>query len=223
MDISNRTLGLLLVAAIVVSIGSTFFMLNSITSAPGFTGYATDNASGDVKLALNSTVSITTPDSTIDFGTCRLNTSASSGYTDYDSNVSYPSLCSNASVTNFAQEWNTTDYLLVENDGGIDVNITVKTNQTAAQTYKGVNGALTNTMYMVKAGQNETDSCVSSGLNTTYTNLSSTSTEHTLCSVLHHEDNQDSLKVFAKIRINNSATPSNSTSQVKWTFTAEAN
>lgn len=72
MNISNKTLTVLLLAAIVVSLGGTFINLNRL-SAITPTGYAPENASGTVALELGEVISITTEDnSAIDFGLCTL-------------------------------------------------------------------------------------------------------------------------------------------------------
>lgn len=72
-DISNRTLALFLIAAIVVSVGGTLMVLNAAGPA-GFaaTGYAVNETPGYVLLNVSSAVSIYLNDTTIDFGTCTL-------------------------------------------------------------------------------------------------------------------------------------------------------
>lgn len=68
MDISNKTLGLLLVAAIVVSVGGTFLSLQQLGSLSA-TGYATSDT-GLVNLTVEEVLSIELIDSVIDFGQC---------------------------------------------------------------------------------------------------------------------------------------------------------
>ena len=213
MDISNRTLGLLLVAAIVVSIGSTFFMLNSITSAPGFTGYltGTDSGSGDVKLNLSTVISINMASSLIDFGTCQLDVSGT--YTQYNSSQTYPSsLCSGGSFT-------TEGYLMVESDGTVDFSLNVSTNASASDVYKDVSGASTpNSKYILYVANNESNSC-SSGMLTGWNDFYNTSSLH-LCDNLNYEDTTDSMKVYATIQIDNNAVGSTSGSSATWNFLA---
>ena len=72
MSVSNKTLSILLLAAIVVSLGGTFISLNRLSGITP-TGYATDE--GTVQLTIEEVVSITTEDNpNIDFGTCLLDT-----------------------------------------------------------------------------------------------------------------------------------------------------
>ncbi len=90
MDISNRTLGLLLVAAIVVSIGGTFISLNSLNNMSGGglpTGFAITDT-GNVTLNVADTVNILVNDSIINFGTCTMVLNASKTTSSYDSSGS---------------------------------------------------------------------------------------------------------------------------------------
>jgi hypothetical protein len=82
MDISNKTLGLLLVAAIVVSVGGTLVSLNKLeTVSP--TGLATSDT-GVVTLSIDQYISIIVDDDSIDFGLCTLE---DSGLTLFNSSV----------------------------------------------------------------------------------------------------------------------------------------
>ncbi len=72
MDVSNKTLGMLLVAAIVVSVGGTFLSLQQLGSLSGSTGFATSD-SGQVNLTVAQTLSIELTDDVINFGECLLN------------------------------------------------------------------------------------------------------------------------------------------------------
>jgi len=68
MDISNKTLALFLLGAIVVSLGGTIMSLNKLGDISSV-GLVTQT--GTVNLAIESSLSITTQDrDTINFGTC---------------------------------------------------------------------------------------------------------------------------------------------------------
>ena len=74
MSVSNKTLAVLLLAAIVVSLGGTFISLNRL-GALSTTGYQVsgENVTGDVRLAIQDVLSITIADQPeINFGTCEL-------------------------------------------------------------------------------------------------------------------------------------------------------
>ena len=70
MDISNKTLAMFLVAAIVVSIAGTTISLNrlgDISTSP--TGFATSGV-GNVSLNVNTDLSIVLDEAWINFGDC---------------------------------------------------------------------------------------------------------------------------------------------------------
>ena len=120
MDISNKTLGLLLVAAIVVSVGGTLMSLNQLeTISP--TGLAT-TGSGTVTLAIESYVAIVVDDNTIDFGTCQLvstgNTLFNSTLDDTAANGANNSLCSGGEILTFPSN------ITIRNSGTLDANLT---------------------------------------------------------------------------------------------------
>ena len=71
-DISNRTLALLLVTAIVVSLGATVYTLNTMSGVRLPTGRAGSEA-GEVNLTVENAISILLWNSTIDFGKGHVN------------------------------------------------------------------------------------------------------------------------------------------------------
>jgi hypothetical protein len=115
MDISNKTLAMFLVAAIVVSIAGTTISLNRMSTIgdKGPTGFASTGV-GNVTLNVGSTLSIILDDNLIDFGTCI------PGGTD----VYIVSSIANGSAT---QNCNgpLPDQIEIRNDGNIDANISM--------------------------------------------------------------------------------------------------
>ncbi|USN45868.1 MAG: hypothetical protein H6502_01925 [Candidatus Woesearchaeota archaeon] len=89
MDVSNRTLAMILVAALVVSLGGTMMSLNLLSSmsrgGTDITGFAS-LANGSVLLNVSAQASITLLDSDIDFGNCQPQAGANSTITSDDSN-----------------------------------------------------------------------------------------------------------------------------------------
>ncbi len=117
MDISNRTLGLLLVAAIVVSVGGTLMSLNQLeTISP--TGFASSDT-GTVTLTITQTASLTLDDDTIDFGSCTTDTEAT--FTTYNGSLAAAgennSLCSNSVGL--------PDSMTIRNSGTVDISVTM--------------------------------------------------------------------------------------------------
>lgn len=124
MDISNRTLGLLLVAAIVVSIGGTFISLNSLNDLGGApTGFATTDT-GNVTLTVSNVVSIIVNDSSIDFGACTMVINATKTSSDYYSNSSdgYADIAECSNHASFP------DNISVQNIGNTNATVTVQSN-----------------------------------------------------------------------------------------------
>ena len=66
MEISNKTLALLLVAAIVVSIGGTLISLNNVNQ--GITGHVTSNATGTTSVNVGAVTTLRFDISSVDFG-----------------------------------------------------------------------------------------------------------------------------------------------------------
>lgn len=69
MSVSNKTLSILLLAAIVVSLGGTFVSLNRLGSI-STTGFVTED--GTVSLEIGDNLAIELEDSTVNFGECQL-------------------------------------------------------------------------------------------------------------------------------------------------------
>jgi len=116
MEISNKTLAMFLVAAIVVSIAGTIISLNKLgqLGAP-ITGYAT-SGTGNVSLNVQSSLSITTADdNNIDFGACTPQSGTDTVITSEANGGGTANICS-AFVA---------DEILVRNDGNVDANVTI--------------------------------------------------------------------------------------------------
>jgi hypothetical protein len=118
MELSNRSLALLLVAAIVVSLGGTIISLNQLGS--GATGLAT--GSGRVNLSVTSTAACKA-DTNVSFGTG--NQPASTIILSSDSNNAGFSDCSDGAGSNICKG------LQVNNTGNTDLNISFNSNANA--------------------------------------------------------------------------------------------
>jgi hypothetical protein len=195
MDISNRALGLLLVAAIVISIGGTVISLNKLD---GFTttGMAT-NPNGTVDLAVGSLLSIVLDDNAIDFGSCTL---------PGGQGLNVDSALGSGSLNNSACGGTFPDTITVRNNGNLpaEVNITSDISGTAW---------VTDSWFAYKAAS--ADGGCTSGLQSTYTNL--TATEQTFCGLLQADINDNAAEFSVKGYIAPTAT---TPSQMKITFSA---
>ncbi|MFP4567789.1 MAG: hypothetical protein ACLFN8_02495 [Candidatus Woesearchaeota archaeon] len=114
MSVSNKTLAVMLLAAIVVSLGGTFISLNRLGAMTTPTGYQITDT-GTVTFEINQTLQITTIDrNTIDFGTCELGDN-SAGITVNSDNTENTSRCDGTVAGGIA----------VRNNGNLDAVVTM--------------------------------------------------------------------------------------------------
>jgi len=201
MDISNKTLGLLLVAAIVVSVGGTFFSLDKLD---GFstTGYATDGT-GAVNLSINTSVSIKMNDSVIDFGTCTI---PSGGATFSSNNTA-------ASANNTYCNGTFPDLMTVENDGNTNADVVVSVDGTPSGIY--ANAATASMDFKTES--------VGSGCATPHdwTTFVSAGTDYSACGNLTTPTDSDQFNFYVRLTLPDTATNNGDTS-MGITFTASA-
>ena len=212
-DISNRTLALLLVTAIVVSLGATVYTLN-VMSGVGVppTGRAQSEA-GEVNLSVESAISIILHNNTIDFGLGFVNTTAPkdtqtcAGYanlsirydsgagTYYDENDCWTSLIANQPTE---PSWPFT----IENEG--NQNVTLQVLGPEPIDFFNNDADLTNTSnYNLSwQGENmEANACSGGDLTTAWTTFSGA--QQTICANSHYGyvSDADDLAVNIKVII----------------------
>ena len=137
-QISSRTLMILLISAIVVSVGGTIISLSKINQLsvqiPRITGMAT-SGTGYVNVTIASIASISVIEGQIDFGSCSPNASIGANLSSNVSNGSTweswgaPGVCSSFP--------NSPDNITIKNDGNAYVNVTVSTNTLASSLIGG--------------------------------------------------------------------------------------
>jgi hypothetical protein len=114
MELSNKALAILLLAAMVISLGGTMVSLNRMNQVE-YVGRATSDQ-GIVNLSISETVSITTADGNlINFGSCQTN--------NFDLIVDSEAItpnCSNYNASNLITN------ISIRNDGNVDVNVTAR-------------------------------------------------------------------------------------------------
>lgn len=126
-DISNRSLALMLLAAIVVSLGATVYTLNYFNQVTGITGMAATPKSGNVSLTVETAESFRLRISSIDFGAGFVNTSnsgcadnatlfAAQQYNDTNGDNCWTSLNGLSEVPKGFQ---------IDNDGNVNLTISV--------------------------------------------------------------------------------------------------
>ena len=183
MSVSNKTLSVLLLAAIVVSLGGTFVSLNRLGSMTP-TGYTTFNETGTVALLVDDNLAIELfPDpANMNFGTCTL-IDGTQGYTvNTDSSGSHENSRCDGAPTGID----------VRNVGNIIANVRLEVNDT--DTIRGGNFMNISTSGADSTFEYRTvnlNGCGTGTLEPDYTEFVDTTTLHTGCSVLQTGANND--------------------------------
>ncbi len=148
-EISNKTLAVIVVAAIVVTLGSTALILRM--GAPMITGMVIEQA-GTATFNITSVTSIAIPENTIDFGAGAVDAGVASATIDSDGNT----LNWTGTVPDGA--------FVIENDGNVDIDINV--NSTVdADGFIGGTADVNSFMWKVdKTEGGEVSACVSSDI-----------------------------------------------------------
>ena len=151
-EVSNRTVVLLLIATIAISLGGTLISLSAINNRLTFLGLAPITGlavvpNATVNLSVQTASSIRFISANIDFGSGSVNTAG--GFT----NCTLSTLDSaNSGCTDFNEVSNG---FTVENDGNTNLTVELRSNRTAAQ-FIDIGSAL----FLWNVTVNETDSCV---------------------------------------------------------------
>jgi hypothetical protein len=191
MDVSNRTLAVLLIAAIVFSVGGTL-MSFSQTGVGSPTGFATNSTDGTVQLTINQAISITLIDSDINFGNCNVSTS---GLTNYDSSLG------SSGVNNSLCSGSLPDNITIENDGNVEANVTVQTLYNGTTMFGDDNAHIG----FFAANVTGDEGCAGT-LTTTRTNMSVEGQDYLVCDNLTFGASNDQIAYFAYITLSDQST-----------------
>ena len=209
-DISNKTLAILLVFAMIVSLGGTIISLNrlrlvGVPSAP-LAGFAV--GTGQANLSITQDISISMNESVIDFGegvikTGCINANISNiniNLTQW-ANISDPTRDDcwvyNASTT--VRVAFPAGNLTIRNEGNVNISLTMA---SAAQGPTNFIGGL-NPQYNWSSRDGEDGSCVNGVRNTSWNPVNASDIK--ICDRLRYEDGTDELKVAFKIVIPSNA------------------
>jgi len=141
MNISNKTIVLLLVAAILISATGTLVSLNKLKSISP-TGYVAAYGYTNLSIESANSINISSGYEVVDFGIC---TPPVSGWVNQSSNATGQTNCARAGN-------GAVDFIRVVNDGNIDVNVTIQADRTAS-TFIG--GTLPNFYYDTNNSNND--------------------------------------------------------------------
>jgi hypothetical protein len=236
-NISNRTLIVLLVAAIAVSVLGVWVSLRGQSTM--VTGASTSQI-GTVSLSVSEFIGISILDNSIEFGnitgtqglvTCTVNSgqnnsgqahngdpNGSSGnlVTNFTCNSQDPA-CFCSQTTNL----NNTDFFIIENSGNTPVNLTINASINATTFF----GGDTNALEQFYAFNQETGACAD-GLITANTSLlghgDPGQLPQNVCSCLQPEDAKDSVGIALVEVLTNASTPGNKTKTIEFRVTSAA-
>ena len=196
-DISNKALAGLLIAAIVISLSGTMMVFDK---QGGITGFATEQ-NGTAAINISGIVSIALPQNSIDFGTSSVvppNTYCNVSY-DSSSTTHEPAACGS---------WTGSGDIVVENDGNLDADITIKAKDAVADFIGGSSPGM-----FYKSDSVEGGSCTTPVAS--YTEL--TTGAQSFCGTLQFEDSTDTVELHLKLKI-----PSDAVGYKSNTLTFEA-
>ncbi|MFH1173881.1 MAG: hypothetical protein V1725_01985 [archaeon] len=198
MDVSNKTLAIFLVAAIVVSIAGTFVSLNRLGKMGGMTGYALDDT-GLANLSISTSASIRFEDgfNTTDFGTGSIPNASSVCFL---STTAGPT----AECSGFAQG----GPLIIENDGNVNLtNVSLNSTNSAAA-FIGSCGSFT-PEFLWNFTQNESTSC-NAGYWAAGDYMAVNTTLMSICegaNAYNYVEDHDSIRIDFLLNISSDCTP----------------
>jgi len=212
-DISNKTLAILLIAAMVVSLGGTILSLNRLSMYRGvpqqISGFAT--GTGTANLSILQETTITVVSNRIDFGTGILNvtggctnaTLLSSSHSPTAGNWSpvYDNCWVSNATTPAAVQFSGED-IVIRNDGNVNVSLRMDSQADSAANFIG--GSFMTPVYQFQSVSNETDACDYAN-NGSWVDINATATMR-ICSMLKSNNAEDEARVSIKITIPKDAT-----------------
>jgi len=186
MELSNKSLALLLVSAIVISLGGTIISLNKINNE-GLTGMVAGNVSVSITTAANCVI-----DSNVTFGS-----GIPTGTALLSTNATAPTGFSNDCTSNAACRG-----MMINNTGNVNLNVTFKTDVNGTTLLGGPGASNDDFQYMQVNGTYESPAlqggCVAG--NRTYWG-NANETETTICSNFTYPDTIDMMTLEFNITV----------------------
>ena len=210
--ISNKTFTLLILATLILSFGTSFYILNKSGVGDGkITGFVLA-PNGTATLTVQTSSSIRFTADTVNFGTGSIDTA--NGFRNCSLSTVSGTAYANSGCTDFTEVNNG---FTVENDGNTNLSVQLRTNQTAIQ-FIGSSGAmfrwnvtlnesgscLNNTGFEDVVYPNTTADCssdtsTSSGCGTIFESVSTS--DKIICPRLRFIDNSDALNIDINLTI----------------------
>ena len=197
MEISNNTLALFLIAAVVISVGGTIVSLNRLNTLSQITtttGFASANSTGTTMLNISTTSAIRFAINAVDFGAGSVNTTA--GGTNCTMWINDSSTFNKSGCTSFNTVNPYGDTFILENDGSTYLNVTLNsTNNTA----DFIGGNVTVAAFEYVVGNNQSGSCVGTLGLTTWAYVLKVDTN--ICSNMSYNVAFNTLRIGVKVII----------------------
>lgn len=200
MDVSNKTLALFLIAAMVISIGGTLISLNNMNrlTTPGkigLTGFAT-NETGNITLEISKIASIRFAQATLDWGSGYVDPSDGSNTCVMETNGSG---WNNASCIDFSA---VSSHLILENNGSLFVEVELEFSDNPTSLF----GSNTNAILQYNVSNSESGSCAFVADIATAVGWNNTVTAYNpiVCTNLSYVDSKDTLAIEFKVGFNTS-------------------
>ena len=196
MDISNKTLVVLLVGAIAISLFGTIISINKlnqvITAQP--TGYVA-STTGTATVNVSSIESLTFTAAAIDFGIGSVNGSGTWNNCTMYANASGADFKGSGCV-NFSATLQPP--LTIENDGNKNLSVQLAANATAAQF---IGGNSVTPLFQYAVYNNETSSCAYNATPGVWTDVNTTGAGTLICPDFQKDSIKDTLNIGVKILI----------------------
>ena len=192
MDISNKTLAIFLVGAIVISLAGTFLSLNKLGTLAPATGNAVSTA-GNAYVLVNSTTAIKFDVATVNWSVGSVNSTGS------QQNCTMNTMSANS--VDCVGFLTISTPLIIENTGNTNITLLqFGSNATAAQ-FIGGGADHGGPQFMYVVGNNASGSCSANLYPTTFINVNITGNEQTICTNYNSVDGLDTMNISLKINI----------------------
>jgi hypothetical protein len=197
MEISNNRLAVILLIAVIISIGGTIVSLNKLNTLGKIkttTGLVTVNSTGTTLLNISSVTSIRFSINTVDFGAGAVNTTL--GFNNCTLSINGSSTISKTGCAGFNDDNpSATDTFIIINDGNNFLNVTLNASANATD-FIGGNASVVAFQYAL--GENESGSC--SGYSVSFPGWTDVSTaDPKICDNLSYQPTSNSIRVGIRI------------------------
>lgn len=204
-EISNRTLAILLVVAIAISLGGTIVSLNRLAGvgAPVVTGFATDDkGTASVNITSQASITFEINNNSIDWGNGWVN-SSQSGTCQMTATSTQAGVDEGSESTACKGDWAGASQgaLVIENNGNVNISVMVQVNATATE-FLGTGGG-----FAFIVNESEVGACNATfSLNTTTSGdwfpwPADADTDVPVCMLFDYNDAMDTLDLHLRVNI----------------------